>query len=354
MNQTDAVTATDRTDDAELGGYLLGTADRPVILIERLLRATPEEVWSAWTVPERLARWLGAIEAPLDTPGRPIRMAMAQPEMPADFGDIENPATFTLREAVPPADGRDGRLVLTFDDQSDPGGLLTVIMRAAGGGCLLTLCHALAPVDGAIEEAAGFGAGWEGFLDWLESVLATGSHGDVDRYDLLLPPYERRRARLALVRPGSLSSGPGGTAVRHERTVAAPVGRVWDLVTTPDGLARWLGTVVEGELGPGASVVLVQDEVNPEERQRCVVTAWEPQRRLVMTWESTSASPSTLSVELTPDGERTRMVLEERDLPRELADGYLVGWRAHLDVLVAEAEGFGVPSLVQAFQAARG
>jgi len=337
--------------EIEPAGYLLGSAEHPVILIERLLRATPGDVWSAWTEPDRVARWLGAIEAPLSTPGVQVRIAMAESELPADFDQVENPATFTVREAVAPAEGRDGRLVLTFDDRADPSGRLIVSMRAADGGCLLTLRHALAPVAGAIDQSAGFGAGWEGFLDWLEEALTTGSRGDVDRYEALEPLYQRRQSRLALVRDGSVSSSGGGAVVRHERSVEAPVERVWDLVATSDGLATWLGRVAEGELGPGASVVLVQDDIRPEERQRWDVTAYEPLRRLVVEWTGNDEPPSTFSIELTSDGDRTRLELEERGIRPENADGYLAGWHAHLDVLVAAAEGFGIPSLRQALLA---
>lgn len=350
MNQTET---TDRTTDADLTGFLLGSADRPVILVQRLMRATPDEVWSAWTEPDRAARWIGAIEAPLTTPGAVVRVAMAESEVPTDFDRVENPATFTVREADAPTEGRDGRLVLTFDDRADPGGQLTVTMRATDDGCLLTLRHSLTQVDGAIDQAAGFGAGWEGFLDWLEAVLATGAHGDDDRFAALLPLYERRQARLALVRRGSLSSAPDGAVVRHERSVNAPVAQVWKLVTTPDGLERWLGRVVEGQLGPGERVVLVQDVVDPDHRQECVVTAWDPPHRMAMSWAVIGGEPSVLSVELTADRDRTRLVLEERAL-QEKAEEYLVGWQAHLDVLVAEAEGFGVPSLDAAFVAAIG
>jgi uncharacterized protein YndB with AHSA1/START domain len=68
-------------------GRLLGDGRRPVVVIDRILSATTSEVWSAWTEPERLARWLGAVDAPLIEPGRSVRMAMMEPVLPEPFED---------------------------------------------------------------------------------------------------------------------------------------------------------------------------------------------------------------------------------------------------------------------------
>ena len=179
-------------------GHLEGTADAPVVLVDRTLDATTREVWDAWTRPERLARWLGAAEGPLDRSGNVVRMAMAAAELPDDFDAADNPVTFTVLEAVPPDDAGAGRLVLTFDDSADPGGTVTVDLASEGPGrCRLVLRHELTPRPEAITNAAGFGAGWEGFLDWLEDVLAGREHGSDDRYEQILPAWEGLASALA-------------------------------------------------------------------------------------------------------------------------------------------------------------
>ncbi len=113
------------------------------------------------------------------------------PSCPIDLSAADNPVTFTVLEAVPPDDGDGGRLVLTFDDAADPGGTLTVDLASEGTDrCRLVLRHELTPRPEAIINAAGFGAGWEGFLDWLEDVLAGREHGSDDRYEQILPAWE--------------------------------------------------------------------------------------------------------------------------------------------------------------------
>ena len=332
----------------EPSGHVLGSASHPVVVVERDLRATPEEVWSAWTDPERAVRWLGALEAPLVEPGVPLRLAMAGTELPDEPSTAENAVTFTVQEAVPPQPGRDGRLVFTFDDLSDPGGLVTVTMTAVGDDrCRLVLRHAQHPSGRAIETTAGLGAGWEGFFDWLEDALAGRDH-DVDRYELALPYYDARVARLRKVSRGTVEDG----AVRQTRLIGASREEIWGLLTTPAGLARWLGRVVEGRLEPGGDVVVVHDESAPEIRQSSVVTEWEPPRRLAMTWDYTGEPASSLELTLHPEGDQTRLELIHRGVA-DLADDYRVGWHAHLDLLVAEAEGWGRPPWAEALDAAR-
>ena len=92
--------------------------------------------------------------------------------------------------------------------------------------CQLQLVHALSPRDEAIEQAPAFGAGWEGFLDWLADVLAGRSHGADDAYDTLLPYYETLARRLGRVRAGnvadSIAGDEGCPTVRHVRAIEAP------------------------------------------------------------------------------------------------------------------------------------
>lgn len=81
---------------AKPSGHLLGSAEQPVVVIDCELAATTAEVWDAWTRPERLVRWLGAVEAPLDRVGSPVRIAMTAEELPSDLDDAELLATFTV------------------------------------------------------------------------------------------------------------------------------------------------------------------------------------------------------------------------------------------------------------------
>ncbi|MEJ7722372.1 MAG: SRPBCC domain-containing protein [Ilumatobacteraceae bacterium] len=333
-------------------GHLLGTSDHPVVIVERMLKATPAEVWQAWTDPERLVRWLGAVDAPMDNPGATVRVAMAATELPDDPSAAENPATFTVREAVAPSGDTEGRLVFVFDDAADPGGVVTVTMQADGDdACHLVLRQAMAAAPTALGYSSGFGAGWEGFFDWLEDALAEREHGQDLTYDAVTPHYERQRERLGRVSGGSIDSAHSLDTIRHERVITAPADVVWGLLTTSHGIERWLGTVTDGAFGNGERVAIVHLQSDPDaSRQESLVTEWDPPRRLAMTWEYSGEAPSSVEFTLTPDGAFTRLELVHRDLATMGAE-YLAGWHAHLDVLVAQAEGWSVPPWREAFEA---
>jgi uncharacterized protein YndB with AHSA1/START domain len=191
-------------------GHLVGTTEKPVIVIEREFSASAADVWSAWTEPDRLARWLGAVDGSMARAGAVVRIAMSQTELPADPAAADNPATFTVHEAQPPTAENEGRLTFTFEDAADPGGVVTVLVQPVSADhCRLRLQHALAPVATALEYSSTFGAGWEGFLDWLEDAL-DGRQLGPDGYEPLVPYYERERNRLVRA-SGATSADHAGT-----------------------------------------------------------------------------------------------------------------------------------------------
>jgi len=118
------------TRSATPSGHLLGSSHHPVVVVQRDFDATTDEVWNAWTDPARLVRWLGAVEAPLTTPGRPVRLAMAADELPDDLSTAQNPATFTVLDAEPPANGGAARLVFSLP-AAKADEVLPVLDRAA-------------------------------------------------------------------------------------------------------------------------------------------------------------------------------------------------------------------------------
>lgn len=341
------------TETTAASGHLLGSATRPVVVVDRELAATTTEVWDAWTQPDRLVRWLGAVESPLTVPGRPVRMAMAAKELPAVDEEVENLATFTVIEAEPPVGGGPARLVFTFDDAADPGGTVSVeLTPVPPDRCRLALRHALVARVGALGEAPGFGAGWEGFLDWLQDALADRAHGD-DRYAALLPHYEALCQRLGRVRAGEVTVDGGWPAVRHRRIIAAPVTTVWALLTDNDGLARWLGTVVDGRLGVATTVVIVHDGDDPSgSSQTSTVQSWVPPQHLAMSWDMPGEATSSLEITLREEDGATALELVHHGVGAP-PDEYLPGWHAHLDLLTAEAEGWGRPPFSEALAAAQ-
>jgi uncharacterized protein YndB with AHSA1/START domain len=133
-----------------------------VVRIQRVLRATPERVFAAWTDAALIARWMSpvghAIAYVEPRPGGALHVTMV-----GDDRRIEHVGEF--REVVP---GR--RLVFTWISPftgPEPS-VVTVELVAVADGTELRLTHEALPP----EEAESHGGGWGLMLDRLEALLA--------------------------------------------------------------------------------------------------------------------------------------------------------------------------------------
>lgn len=99
---------------------------------------------------------------------------------------------------------------------------------------------------------------------------------------------------LAKVHRTVASSGGVGRAVVLRRTYRAPIEDVWDAVTDPERLSRWLRPVT-GDLRPGGNYQL-QDNAGGE------IVRCEPPRLLAVTWRYGEGNPSRVQVRLVPGG----------------------------------------------------
>jgi uncharacterized protein YndB with AHSA1/START domain len=141
---------------------------KPSLTLKRRLKATPEQVFSAWTDPEKIVRWFGpvqtvagSVKADMDVrPGGRYTMRFK-----TDDGEAHRVGG-VYREIVP-----NSRLVFSWAWQSTPEreSLVTVTIAADGEGSLLTLLH-----EQFFDEAArdGHKRGWTGTLDKLERFLS--------------------------------------------------------------------------------------------------------------------------------------------------------------------------------------
>ena len=117
---------------------------------------------------------------------------------------------------------------------------------------------------------------------------------------------------------------------------AAPAERLFELVTTPRGLARWLGRATV-DLRPGGRyrVDLGGDAAAG------TYTVVDPPARVVFGWgqEGGPLEPDSSSVEirLTPAGDGTLVALEQRGLPDEARAPHLGSWATHVPRLVLAA-----------------
>ncbi|GAB3567741.1 SRPBCC family protein [Spelaeicoccus albus] len=140
------------------------------VRFERTYEAPPEDVWSALTESNRLARWLGTVTGDLRTGGR-YRL---------DFGDGDEAAGRVVACEKP------SRLEVTWEFPGEGTTRLEATLTAMDDGTLVTLSHTrLRRAD-----LSQYGAGWHTFLDHLDVVLAGREpSGWQTRYEELHPRY---------------------------------------------------------------------------------------------------------------------------------------------------------------------
>jgi uncharacterized protein YndB with AHSA1/START domain len=139
-------------------GSLRATDGAGVVRIEHRYDTDVDDLWSAITDPDRLARWHGQIEGDL-RPGGEFRLTTRETE-----------ESYRKGQGVPPFDAVK-EITLT------PDGEQTVLVLEVRG----------MPLD----KIAFFGAGWQIHAENLAAYLADRQPGDVEaRWNELVPPYQ--------------------------------------------------------------------------------------------------------------------------------------------------------------------
>jgi uncharacterized protein YndB with AHSA1/START domain len=136
------------------------------------------------------------------------------------------------------------------------------------------------------------------------------------------------------------------TVVERRISIEASPETVWEFLVDPAKATRWMGQHATFEAQPGG---LYRCEVIPGHTARGEFVELDPPRRLVFTWGwepgekgETSLEPgaSTIEVELTPEGEGTKLRFVHRDLPSaEAAESHAHGWDHYLPRLEIAAAG---------------
>jgi uncharacterized protein YndB with AHSA1/START domain len=139
---------------------------KPSLTLKRRLKATPAQVYSAWTDPKKLARWfcrVGSESVLAESDARVgggYRLVMC-----TSSGELHD-VSGKFREVVP-----DRKLVFSWAWRTTPErqSLVTVEFAPDGEGTLLTLTH-----EQFFDEAAraGHRAGWEAILDRLTEMVS--------------------------------------------------------------------------------------------------------------------------------------------------------------------------------------
>jgi uncharacterized protein YndB with AHSA1/START domain len=118
-------------------------------------------------------------------------------------------------------------------------------------------------------------------------------------------------------------------AVRVEDVYDTGIDDLWSACTTPDRLARWIAEVT-GDLRVGGAIhaSFTSSWTGPGRIDVC-----EAPRHLLLTMQPGTDEEAELEAWLTADGERTRLVVEERGLPLDKLHFHGSGWQAHLEDL---------------------
>lgn len=125
-------------------------------------------------------------------------------------------------------------------------------------------------------------------------------------------------------------------AVRMEDVYDTHIDDLWEACTQPERLARWIAEV-SGDLQPGGEFD-ARFTSGWEGRGR-VDTCEEPHRLVVSTWEDGDAGEQVIEATLATEGNRTRLVVEERGLPLDQLPEHAAGWQVHAEDLAAHVAG---------------
>ncbi|MBO9522439.1 MAG: SRPBCC family protein [Nocardioidaceae bacterium] len=131
-------------------------------------------------------------------------------------------------------------------------------------------------------------------------------------------------------------SGDERGVVRLEDVYDTGIEDLWSALTEPERLARWLVEVDGDDLRVGGEV---QARFTSTWTGPARIDVCQAPHRLVVTLDPGDEDETELEAILTPEGERTRLVIEERGLPVSALAGHGAGWQAHVDDLVAYLAG---------------
>jgi len=159
-------------------------------------------------------------------------------------------------------------------------------------------------------------------------------------------------------RRGLLAPDGEHATITFHRVYPHPAERVWDAISTPEGLRAWLlcsHALVEGRVGGRIEMVSGPARY----RSSGAVLAWDPPRLLEYEWnvdpvpEMPRGERAIFRWELTPEGGSTRVLVVYRRITRETARGFLPGLHAFLERLEAQLDGRPLPDFLERFEALR-
>lgn len=143
--------------------------------------------------------------------------------------------------------------------------------------------------------------------------------------------------------------------LRFERLLDAPVATVWEWLVDSEKRGRWFAAgPMEQRVGGALELIFDHDNLSDEDvpyppdyarykgvRAHEKVVRIDPPHLLAFTFEGDGNGVAEFT--LTPEGDRTRLVLTHSGLAEAARTGTAGGWISHLAVLQARLAGRGVP-----------
>jgi uncharacterized protein YndB with AHSA1/START domain len=123
-------------------------------------------------------------------------------------------------------------------------------------------------------------------------------------------------------------------AVHMEDVFDTNAADLWDALTDPRRLARWIAEV-EGDLRVGG---VVQARFTSGWEGLGRIETCDPPHHLVATMSPGSPDETVVEATITPEGPASRLVLEERGIPLSELAGHGAGWHAHIEDLGSHLE----------------
>jgi uncharacterized protein YndB with AHSA1/START domain len=124
-------------------------------------------------------------------------------------------------------------------------------------------------------------------------------------------------------------------AVIVERTLNAPVTRVWNALTDVDQMREWYFDLKEFKPQVGFEFEFSVEHDGNSYHHLCRVTEVVPQKRIAYTWRyKGEPGDSLVTIELSPEGEKTRLKLTHSGIetfpktPAYARKNFEAGWTA--------------------------
>ena len=136
---------------------------------------------------------------------------------------------------------------------------------------------------------------------------------------------------------GRILQENGQYTLRFERHLGHPVSTVWDALTQPDLLIKWLAEATSVDLRPGGDFCLAFTHYPSVTQGK--ITRIEEYALLEYTWHEGQESDSLLTWELLPQGPDACLLILTHARIVKAAPDFGAGWHTHLDLLVEVLQG---------------